>query len=128
MLEELRRRNPSPITIRIYLRAVEEFTQFTKPGPAVNHTHDDVVALSNPDQSAAQALFTAECDGHPLHRCPKPAAQVLLHGECDQAGRASLIRVGGTAFSALARAHGRSRNQQHLAAIPIAMGGLKTIV
>jgi integrase/recombinase XerD len=33
MLEELQRRNLSPITIRIYLRAVEEFAQYFKTPP-----------------------------------------------------------------------------------------------
>ena len=33
MLEELQRRNLSPITTRIYLRAVEEFAQYFKRPP-----------------------------------------------------------------------------------------------
>ena len=33
MLEELQRRNLSQITIRIYLRAVEEFAQYFKMSP-----------------------------------------------------------------------------------------------
>jgi integrase/recombinase XerD len=66
MLEELQRRNLSQITIRIYLRAVEEFAQYFKMSP--DRLQPEHIRQYQAHLSQQEVERLIQCAGIPLHR------------------------------------------------------------